>query len=224
LLNLMAMTEPSKPVILLGAGGHASVLIDTLQQSGQDIMGITDPDKTLWGQEFMGVDILGDDDKILEIHPDRVSLVNALGGVRNTKARRNLFELWKNRGHSFAWVIHPKAILAPGLTRAEGVQILAGAIVNPNTVVGVNTIVNTGATLEHDCVVGDHVHIAPGATIAGNVSIGSGTHVGLGSTIIQGITVGDNCLIAAGAVVIQSVPAGSTVMGVPGKIIASKAG
>jgi sugar O-acyltransferase (sialic acid O-acetyltransferase NeuD family) len=218
------MTETSKSFIILGAGGHASVLIDALQQLNTDIMGITDPDKTRWGQEFMGADILGDDDKILDIHPERIKLVNALGSIKSTSARQKLFETWHSRGYSFASVIHPKAILAPSATLAEGGQVLAGAIINPHTRVGENSIVNTGAVLEHDCIIGSHVHIAPGAKIAGNVTIGNGTHVGIGSTIIQGVTIGDNCLIAAGAVVIQSVPAGSVVRGVPGKIVAAKEG
>ncbi len=217
------MTELSKPVIILGAGGHASVLIDALQQLNLDIMGITDPDKTLWGQEFMDIEILGDDDKIFNIHPERANLVNALGSVRDTKARRKLFETWKNNGYTFTSVIHPKTILAPSIKLAEGVQVLAGAIINPHTTVGENSIVNTGAVLEHDCIIGNHVHIAPGVRVAGNVTIGSSTHVGIGSTIIQGLIIGENCLIAAGAVVVESVPAHSTVMGVPAKVRSSPA-
>lgn len=208
----------SKPIIILGAGGHAGVLLDALQQLGREVMGITDPDETLWNKEWLGVDILGDDDKILDIHPDHIELVNGLGGVKSTRARQKLFETWHNNGYSFASVVHPKAVLAPSVKIVEGVQVLAGAIINPHTIIGVNTVVNTGAVLEHDCVVGNHVHIAPGAKVAGNVSIGSGTHVGIGSTIIQGVVIGDDCLIAAGAVVIRDVPASSTVMGVPGKV------
>ncbi len=218
------MIDTSKPVIILGAGGHASVLIDALQQLNAYILGITEPDETLWGKELMGVDILGNDDKIFDIHPERIDLVNGLGSIRRTHARQKLFETWQLRGYSFASVIHPKAILAASARTAEGVQILAGAMINPHTIVGANTLINTGVILEHDCVVGNHVHIAPGVNIAGSVSIGSGTHVGIGSTIIQGVTIGDSCLIAAGAVVVKSVVSGSTVMGVPGKIVQAKEG
>jgi sugar O-acyltransferase (sialic acid O-acetyltransferase NeuD family) len=215
------MKEPSKPVIILGAGGHARVLIDALQQSGTEIMGVTDPDKTLWGQIFMEAEVLGPDEKILDIHPERVLLVNALGSTKTTKARQALFETWQRNGYSFASVIHPKAVVAPSVSLAEGVQILAGAIINPSTKVGVNSIVNTGAVLEHDCIVSHHVHIAPGVRIAGNVTIGQGTHVGIGSTILQGLEIGENCLVAAGAVVIRSVPDNALVMGVPAKIVAA---
>jgi sugar O-acyltransferase (sialic acid O-acetyltransferase NeuD family) len=169
----------------------------------------------------MDVDILGPDEKIFNIHPERILLVNALGSTKSTKARQKLFETWRGNGYSFASVIHPSAVVASSVTLAEGVQILAGAILNPNTTIGANTIVNTGAILEHDCTVSDHVHLAPGVRVAGKVSIGRHTHVGIGSTIIQGLTIGESCLIAAGAVVIRSVPAHSVVMGVPGKRVAT---
>jgi sugar O-acyltransferase (sialic acid O-acetyltransferase NeuD family) len=213
------MTETPKPIIILGAGGHASVLIDALRQSTINIIGITDPNKTLWGQEFMGVEIIGHDDKLLDIHPDRVQLVNGLGSIKNTSARQKLFETWHNQGYSFASVIHPKAILASSVNLGEGVQILAGAIINPQTSVGANSLVNTGAILEHDCIIGDHVHLAPGVRIAGQVTIGHGTHVGIGSTVIQGVTIGDGCFVAAGAVVVKSITAGKTVMGVPARTV-----
>jgi sugar O-acyltransferase (sialic acid O-acetyltransferase NeuD family) len=215
------MSTASKPVIVLGAGGHARVLIDTLQLLDTDIMGITDPDKTLWGQTLMDVDILGPDEKIFDIHPERISLVNALGSTQSTKARQKLFETWQQRGYTFASVVHPKAVVARSVTLAEGVQVLAGAIINPQTTLGANSIVNTGAVLEHDCIISEHVHLAPGVRIAGNVTIGQGTHVGIGSTVIQGLTIGKNCLIAAGAVVIHRVPDHSVVMGVPGKSVAT---
>jgi sugar O-acyltransferase (sialic acid O-acetyltransferase NeuD family) len=213
------MLQSERPVIVLGAGGHARVLIDALQELGTEIMGLTDPDKTLWGQTLMDVDILGPDEKIFDIHPERILLVNALGSTKSTRARQELFETWQQRSYSFATVVHPKAVLAKSVQLAEGVQILAGAVINPNTKIGANTIVNTGAIVEHDCIIGDHVHLAPGARVAGNVTIGKAAHIGIGSTIIQGLTLGENCLVAAGAVVVRSVPDKAVVMGVPGKIV-----
>jgi sugar O-acyltransferase (sialic acid O-acetyltransferase NeuD family) len=215
------MSNAPKPVIILGAGGHARVLIDALHHLGVEMMGITDPDKTLWGQTYMDIDVLGPDEKIFDVHPERILLVNALGSTQSTKARQKLFETWQQRGYSFATVVHPKAVVARSVTLAEGVQVLAGVIINPNTIIGANTIVNTGAIVEHDCTVSDHVHLAPGVRVAGNVTVGGGTHVGIGSTVIQGLTVGENCLIAAGAVVVRDVPDHSVVMGVPGKIVAT---
>jgi sugar O-acyltransferase (sialic acid O-acetyltransferase NeuD family) len=164
----------------------------------------------------MGISVLGNDDKILDYSPQDVLLVNGLGSVKNTAARRKLYDTWKAKGYGFATIIHPRAILAPDLKLAEGVQVLAGAIVNTGTQIGENSI-NTGSILEHDCTVGSHVHIAPGSRIAGNVTIGNGSHIGIGSTIIQNLTIGENCLIAAGAVVVTSCQDNLVMMGVPAK-------
>ncbi|MGL4611619.1 MAG: acetyltransferase [Trueperaceae bacterium] len=213
------MTTPTKPVLLLGAGGHASVLLDALQQSGADIAGITDPNEKLWGQQVMGVDVLGGDEKILDIHPERILLVNALGSTKDTRVRRNLFEQWKQKGYSFASVIHPKAIVAQGVQLGEGVQLLAGAIVNPRVSLAPNVLVNTGAILEHHCKVGSHTHVAPGVRVAGNVTIGQGTHLGIGCVILHNLTIGDECIVGGGAVVIKSVKAGHTVVGVPARVL-----
>ncbi|MFU7517972.1 serine acetyltransferase, partial [Clostridium sp. HCS.1] len=38
-----------------------------------------------------------------------------------------------------------------------------------------NSIVNSGAIVEHDCKIGDFVHVAPGVTMSGSVAIGSDT-------------------------------------------------
>ena len=75
-----------KPLLILGAGGHAKVLMDALAQHGYRVLGITDPDADLWGKTLIGIPILGNDDKILEYSPQEVLLVNALGSVSNTRA------------------------------------------------------------------------------------------------------------------------------------------
>ena len=205
-----------KPLLILGAGGHARVLLDALTQHGHRVLGITDPDPYLKGQTLIGVPVLGNDDMILKYFPQEVLLVNALGSVGSTRARASLYDTWKAKGYGFATVIHPKAILAPDVQLAEGVQVLAGAIINTGTVVGENTIINTASVIEHDCAIGKHVHIA-GARIAGQAHIGDYCHIGIGSTIIQNLSIGENCLIAAGAVVVTSCKAGSLMMGVPAR-------
>ena len=68
----------SLPVIVLGAGGHAKVLIDALLASSAVITGIVDPDLTLTGTKTLGVPVLGGDDVVSEFPPSQVQLVNCL--------------------------------------------------------------------------------------------------------------------------------------------------
>jgi UDP-perosamine 4-acetyltransferase len=208
----------AKPLLILGAGGHARVLLDTLLLQGCNVIGLLDPDTALWGKSLRGISVLGGDEKILEHEPASIELVNGLGSTHSTGPRQRLFENWQAKGYRFASVIHPQAILAPDVQLGEGVQIMAGAILNTAVQLADNAVVNTGAILEHDCIIAKHVHISPGACLAGNVRIGQGAHVGLRAVVLQNLELGEACLVAAGAVVIHSVAAGQTVMGIPAKV------
>lgn len=204
-------------VLVLGAGGHAKVLIDTLSSLETPIRGALEPNQDLWGKHILGVPIIAGDDYVFNYRPEDVLLVNGLGSVKTTAPRRQLFERWKAHGYRFASVIHPKAIVSNHADYAEGVQIMAGAIINAGVQIAENSVINTGAIIEHDCHLGAHVHISPGVHLAGSVHVGAGSHVGLGANILQNLNLGEACLIAAGAVVVHSVAGGKTVMGIPAR-------
>ena len=207
------------PLIILGAGGHARVIIDALLPSGRAIVGIVDNNPALEGRLIMGVPIIGDDQVVLRQSPQQVELVNGLGAIRSMQPRQSLWDKFKNLGYHFANVTHPAATVALDTQAAEGVQIMAGAVIQIGSHIGVNSIINTKASVDHDCRIGNHVHIAPGATLSGGVCIGDNVHIGTGAVIIQGIRIGHNSVIAAGAVVINNVPDDALVMGVPGKVV-----
>jgi sugar O-acyltransferase (sialic acid O-acetyltransferase NeuD family) len=206
-----------RPVVIIGAGGHTKVLIDTLRRQSAEIIGVTDVDPKKIGSSILGVPILGDDTIIDNYQRESIFLVNGLGMVDNTNLRKQVFESFKRRGYSFTSVIHDSAVIASGVKLCEGVQILAGAVIQAACIVGSNSIINTRASLDHDTQVGSHVHIAPGVTISGGVKIDDGTLVGAGATVIQGVTIGSSCLIAAGSVVINDVPNNTKVIGVPAR-------
>ncbi|MBB5149732.1 acetyltransferase [Ureibacillus thermosphaericus] len=204
----------NKPIIILGNGGHASVLTEILLSQNRKIIGFTAPDME---ENQFQIPYLGNDETILQYDSNKVELVLGIGSISVSNHRRRLFELFTNKQYTFANVIHPSAIIAPSVKLGQGVQIMAGAIIQTNSFVADNTIVNTGAKIDHDCGIGAHVHLAPGTTLSGEVKIGEGTHVGTGATIIQGITIGNHCLIGAGAVVIHNIKHGVKAVGVPAK-------
>ena len=207
----------NKPVIILGGGGHAKVLADTLLQTGHKIIGFTDPDKQAC--LFNGIPHLGADASVLDHNPDHILLVNGLGSVGDNSARQALFSKFTAMSYRFARVTHPSAIVSQiDVETGQGCQILAGAVVNPGTRLGDNVLINSRAVVEHDCDIGHHVHISPGAVVCGNCRIGEGSHIGAGAVIIQGINIGHGTIIAAGSVVISNVESLTLVAGVPGKM------
>jgi sugar O-acyltransferase (sialic acid O-acetyltransferase NeuD family) len=207
------------PVLILGGGGHAKVLIEALKKSGVSILGITECQENEIGSRVMDVEIVGTDSTVEKFDPSDILLVNAVGSVRSMSARRTVYERFKTLGYNFASVIHPAALIAPDVRIDEGVQIMAGAVIQPGCIIGENTIVNTGVILDHDCTIGNHVHLATGVTLSGNTHVGDGTHIGSGATVIQGIRIGKGALIAAGSVVTSDIPAGARAQGVPAKVL-----
>jgi UDP-perosamine 4-acetyltransferase len=209
----------SLPVIILGSGGHARVLLDSLLLQSFDVIGLTDS-CPFRDKNVLGVNIIGDDDSILLGYPpDTVDLVNGLGSIKETLKRRLLYDKFKGLGYNFAIVIHPSAIIAGSVYLGEGAQIMAGAVIQPGSIIGRNTIINTRASVDHDCVVGDHVHVAPGVTLSGNVQVGDEVHIGTGAAVIQGISIGEKSTIGAGTLVIRDVPGNVTVIGSPARVI-----
>lgn len=207
----------SKPVIIIGAGDHAKVLLDILLEQDVTVIGLTDKSISK-GTCIYGVPVIGDDSEILKYKTDEIELVNGIGSVGNTSIRQKVFSSLKEKGYFFRSVIHEASIVSKRAKLGEGIQLLAGAIVNIEAEIDDNTIINTKASIDHGCVIGKHCHIAPGCSFSGCVRIGDCTHIGTGTSIIQGINIGKNVLIGAGSVVINDVSDNEKAFGVPARV------
>ncbi len=196
------MTE----IIVIGAGGHARVVIAELRAGGHRFAGVVDADPARHGQVLDDVPILGGDAVIDARAPADVILANAIGnrgakiGDSALGRRRAVFEKFAARGYRFASVISTSAVIAKAAQLGPGCHVMAGAIIQPAAVIGANTIVNTGAQVDHDCVIGAHCHITPGAVLCGAVTLGDEVHVGAGAVIVLGVKIGSHAMVGAGAV------------------------
>ena len=208
----------NKPLIIIGAGDHAKVLLDILLEQGEKVLGLADksvPKDTM----VYGVPVIGDDNEVLKYSPEEIELVNGIGSIRSLALRSKMYSFYKEKGYTFKTVIHPSVIISRRAKLFEGVQILAGAVITNEVQIGENTIINTRASVDHACNIGKNCHIAPGCVLSGCVIVGEGTHIGTGSTVIQGITIGSNVLIGAGSVVVKNIEDNVKAFGVPAKMI-----
>lgn len=199
---------------MLAGGGHARVLIDALECSGAHVSVILDPAIGV-GQRVFGVPVVGDEGWLSSVSVTDFVLVNGVGSQPRSRLRKNIFERAVQSGFSFATVIHPSTIISRQVELLQGAQVMAGAIVQCSTRIGVNTIINTGARVDHDCEIADHSFVGPGAIICGGVRVGMHSYIGAGAVILPGIVIGTDAVVGAGAIVTRDVDAGTLVIGNP---------
>ena len=207
--------------VVLGGGGHAAVLIDSIQAGGcADVHAVLDNDPSTWKTELLGVPILGGDDLLpAMIEAGVTSFVVGLGSTGPNGNRRRLFELGVSHDLEPLTVVHPSSVCSRRVAVGRGVQLLPGSIVNARVEIGENAIVNSGAVVEHDCVLGDHVHVATGARLAGHVTVGPGAFIGAGATVKQSVEIGEGAVVGAGSVVLTDVEPHAVVAGIPARPI-----
>lgn len=190
---------------IIGAGGHAKVVIEILEEMGNTVISVTDHNRLI--SELLGY----------SVSPDQpLADLDVLVAIGNNAARKKIVS---ETTCNFGIAIHPKANISSRCSMGKGTVVMAGVTINSGAQIGAHCIINTNASIDHDCEIADFVHISPGASLAGNVSVGEGTHIGMGSSIIQGVSVGKWVTIGAGTVILSDVPDHAVVVGVPGKII-----
>ncbi len=202
-------------IAIFGAGGHGKVVADAVLTEGRDqLVGFFDDDFSQHSAGIFGYPVLG---STADWHDHAIdAFVLAIG---DNAARKRQFERLSSAGASLAKVVHPRSTIGRGVQIGRGTVILAHVVINCDSIVGDNCILNTGSTIDHDCKIGDHVHIAPGSSLGGGISIGEGAFAGIGAKIIPRTRVGDWAVVGAGAVVIRDVSAGEKVVGVPARRI-----
>lgn len=205
-----------RPVILLGAGGHAKVVLDLLQGNERTVIGVCDPSLARdRADTWRGVPVLGDDSAIHQYTPESVELVNGMGSLPGSLTRQRLHLTFSRQGYRFATLVHPSAVLGTGVTLGQGVQVMAGCVIQADTCIGDNTIINTSVHIDHDGQIGQHVHIAPGAVLSGEVMVEENAHIGPNATLIQGKRIGKGAIVGAGTTVLRDIPAYHQLTGMP---------
>jgi acetyltransferase EpsM len=202
--------------VMLGASGHARVLLDVLaEKSLIKIMGFYDDDSEKIGAIFCDLLVRGNTEALLnDIKKTSLHVVLAVGD--NSIRARIFSQLGKHA--EFSPIISKHAVVSSSSVVNQSTFVMERVVIHANSNIGKNAIINTAAVIEHDNTIGDHVHIAPGALLCGHVTVGEKTLVGVGVCVIPGIRIGKNSIVAAGSVVTQNVPDDVLVAGNPAVI------
>jgi len=196
-------------VLVLGGGGHAKPVIETLRALGAEILGVLDDAPR---GAVLGVPVLGGMADLCRLGGD--AAVIAIG---DNAIRARLGARCREAGLALPALIHPSALVSGSATIGEGAQVMARAVIGAEARIGTLALVNTGAIVEHDAVIGDAAHIAPGAVLCGFVRVGARALIGAGAVLRPGVAVGEDAVVAPGAAVSEAVGDAARVGGVPAR-------
>jgi sugar O-acyltransferase (sialic acid O-acetyltransferase NeuD family) len=201
-----------KRLVIIGAGGHGKVVVDTaLSIAAYNEVVFVDARFPELSEHF-GFPVVGDDSAIESLVDEDTDFVVAIG---NDAIRAGKYTLLKANGARMPSYVHPSAILSSTVTIGAGTVVFPRAVINASAVIGDNVIINTGAIVEHDCVVASHSHVGPGVILTGGCVVGEKTMLGAGCIVCPGVEIADGARVGAGAVVTGAVAANTLVVGVP---------
>ena len=164
------MTRVKTKLFIIGGGGHSRVVIESFRKSGSQIDGIVDPAYTKC-ENVVGIPVIGGDEALDTFSIDAIRLINGVGVLPGHLGRWKITERLRNKGFKFVTVVDPDAVVSSRVKVSEGVQVLAGCILQDGVTIGRDSVVNTGTILDHDCNLGEKCWISPGVTICGGTII-----------------------------------------------------
>ena len=199
-------------VAILGSGGHAKVVIDTLlavnHQAG---IRVFDDDPCRLGTLLLGKFVVSC--SMSEIFNHEYYHI----AVGRNKTREALARRYVGRNKIFLSVIHPQATVSSFAVLADGVLVAPSAVIAAESNIGQGAIINHSAVVDHDCNIGEFSHVAPNVTLGGGVLVGARSFVGAGAVVLPGVRLGCDVTVGAGAVVTRDIIDGQAVKGIPAR-------
>lgn len=215
-----------KKIVLWGSSGQAIVLEEFLSKIGYKIIAVFDNNphaQPILDTIPLYYGMSGFHKWLSQHFSEPIAALVAIGGERGLERLQIQNEL-SNAGLEVITAIHPNAYVAESVIIGKGSQILVNSTLCARVKIGMASIINTSASVDHECLIGDGVHIGPGAKLAGCITIDNFSFIGTGAVILPRIGIGKNTIVGAGAVVTQNLPDNVVAYGNPAKIVRSNCG
>lgn len=204
-------------IVIIGAGGHAKVLLDLVRCKGFfSVAGVVDP-KAPSGPGWDGIVYLGDDSVLSDLRHRGIS--HAAVALGDNRLREKIGDRVLEAGFELPVLTASSAYVSPDAFLGAGTVVMAGAVIQPGVIAGPHCVFNTNCSVDHDCRLGTAVHVAPGCALAGGVTLGHRVFLGVRSGALPGVTIGDDAIVGGGAMVTKSLAGGQTYVGCPAKRI-----
>jgi len=210
-------------VIIFGASGHGSVVLDCLEKEGKyNVIGFVDSYKRK-GTRVNGYQVLGSEYDLPYLI-NRFNIVGGIVAIGDNWTRRLIVDRIVRVFPNFNFIntVHPKAIIGKDVMIGCGSVFMPGSIINANSIIHDFCIINTNASLGHDGVMESYSSLAPSVCSGGNLKLGQFSAISLGVNIINGIEIGCHTVIGAGALIVGNFGDKVIAYGSPAKVIRNR--
>lgn len=182
-------------ILIIGAGGHGKAVAEAARLSEVfEITGFLD-DGLSEGSSVLGSVVLGPVAATQALAQHYDFAVVALG---NNSLREQITVKLNAEGAETVSVIHPRAFVSPTASILQGSTIMAGTIIGTEAELGLATIVNSGAVVDHHAQIHDYGHIGVNACMAGGTILGRGAFMQAGSALGYGAIVPPKTVLKPG--------------------------
>ena len=146
-----------KKLLIVGAGRFPPEVEELARLNGYDSFAYLDDNPEARCQPIIGN---------LASLPDHVAdYPEAIVAFGNNERRLVCTKKLTVAGYNVPVLIHPTAYVSPDAEIAQGCIIRTQCVVSRYVKLGMATILNVGALIDHDCVIGEGSHILMGAII-----------------------------------------------------------
>ncbi len=212
-----------KRIVILGTGGNAIDILDTLrtintnEKQRYHCVGFLDDAESLHGQFLHEVKVLGPLAYAANLYD--CLFVNGIGNEKNFWKKSEIINKTGVGLERFATIVHPSAQVSVMATVGAGCVILQNVTIASQVKLGNHVIVLPNSVISHDTVIGDYGCIAGGVSVSGGVTIGQSCYLGTQCAIKDRVTIGAHALIGMGSVVLNSVDENQVMVGNPAKYL-----
>ncbi len=152
-----------KKLLIIGAGNFPPEVEELARLIGYDDFAFLDDNPNARCRPVIGN---------LASIPDHVAdFPEAIVAFGNNERRITCTRQLQDAGYSIPTLIHPTAFISTDAEIAPGCIIRANCVVSRYVRLGMATILNVGALIDHDCIIGEGSHILMGAVVRNMVNL-----------------------------------------------------
>lgn len=171
-----------------------------------------DKDARVEGVSVLGGTSLIGDPSMIEGHVFVVAIGNNL-------ARRRFAEQIRGVGGELVTLVHPNCDISQSAVIGTGTVLIGGNLVFTGVRIGADVLIDPDTTVGADSVVEDGAYLCPGCHFGARVTLKEECFLGIGAVAAPETIVGRRAVVGAGAVVTRDVPPGALAVGNPARVI-----